>query len=272
MRVIVTGAAGFCGPHVVEAIRAAGHAVLGIDEPECDLVYEDTKLPAILDHAEVVVHLAAQPVVSWQGATHTWVNNVEGTRSLLERLPPTIRRVVFVSSSCVYGDDLSDGSRTIGPVSIYGASKLAGEALVSAYAARFGFSFAILRPVAIYGRGYRRGHVADFVRRYRNDGRVTAFDDGSQTKWGIHVSDVARTIAAEVTRKKSVTYDLATGPWSWRDTARVMGIVVEPGPSAAGFAGDAIRHADYHNAIGAHAMSVESGVRDALLSLGWERP
>lgn len=279
--ILVTGVSGFVGSHVFKAHNLAKNAT-GLDRQLSEL-HELADL-ASLDHfwpsrIEAVIHCAAVPEVGWwpdrAGNDEIWRSNVDGTRNLLEALPPNVRRFVFVSSSCVYGHDHQEG-RAVAPISLYGASKVAGEALVTAYAEKKGFTYAIVRPVALYGSGYRRGHVKDFIERYRKDGKVQAWDSGSQRKWGAHVEDLAEELVAlalEQNRASSVE-DFASEPWTWRDTARVMGIEVEPGPVAAGFVGDAIRTRDYRPAVlgWRKLRPVEQGVREALASLGWTGP
>lgn len=288
VRVAVTGSAGFLGRHIVERLQGARHEVVGLDLPAWDICgpWPYDRAPWLPVDTTAIVHCAAVPDVRGLDEDRTWDVNVNGTRRLLRNLHASCRTVLFISSACVFGHD-TDG-RPLAPVSLYGASKLAGEALCSAWAAAApGRRWAALRPVAMYGRGYARGHVRDFVEGYRRDGKVTALDDGSQRKEGVHAVDVANMIQALLhSEGMSGAWDIVGEPWGWQDTAREMGIDVEPGTSRAGFAGDPIRsrHAPLE-VVHTHAFegtegqrfvaapnTVRRGVREALESLGWVRP
>jgi UDP-glucose 4-epimerase len=272
MRVLVTGSSGFIGRHVVAGLMEH-HEVIEADWPRVDITHR-ADVARVADGAEAIVHLAAVPVpqrVHQDADDALWSANVDGTRAVCEAAQ--VRRVVFLSSSCVYGDDNGYVSaRHLRPVSLYGASKLAGEGLVTAYAERNQYHYSIGRPVAVFGGGMKRGHVVDFVERYRRDGSVTALDAGIQRKWGVHVADVVDWIRREVERETNVDLieDLAGNPWGWRDTAKLMGIDVKPGANGAGFVGDAMRTAPYQPL--ANARPVRLGVQAALDSLGWVRP
>lgn len=273
MNVVVTGGAGFLGSHVVERIGAE-HDVTSLDLPSWDILHAS---PEHFRDVDAIVHCAAVP--DPQGTDPmVWRVNVDGTRALLDAATQ-VQRIVFISSSCVYGDDTPvDGRRTelreLGPVSLYGATKLAGEALVSAWAARTSGTWAALRPVAIYGSRQPRGHINDFVARYRRDGSVKAFDTGQQRKAGVHVGDVADAVALLLAVGRGV-YDISSQPWSWRDTADLMGIRVDAGGSVRGFIGDALRSDGFDCtkllSLGWRARrSVRQGVLEALTSLGWQ--
>ena len=229
MNVAVTGCFGFVGSHIVERLAEAGHSISLLDLPYWDLAGppHGHNGPWLPQHIDAIVHCAAIPDVRGVDEDRLWDVNVNGTRRLLQHLPPSCRTIVFISSMCVYGHD-TDG-RPLAPVSLYGASKLAGEALCSAWAAQApGRRWVALRPCAIYGARYARGHVRDFVERYRRDGKVTAFDDGSQVKMGIAAGDVAEAVAHLLTRSSaSGAFNIAAAPWGWRDTAREMGIAAQ---------------------------------------------
>jgi nucleoside-diphosphate-sugar epimerase len=287
VKVVVTGGAGFVGSHIVERLKIE-HEVSVLDRPAWDMCADPEYVTASdmramwskLDGCEVVVHAAALPEVrAW--TDEIWSANVDGTRRVLDHMTArAVNIMIFISSSCVYGDDDRLGNREVRPVSLYGASKIAGEAIVSAWAALKPGQrrWCALRPVACYGHGYVRGHLKDFADRYRRDGRVSALDCGIQRKDGVHAADVADAVAILIADKTAHgPYDIAAEPWSWRDSARIMGINVESNGSARGFVGDAIRERGFDceklRAAGWQPRrSCELGVREALASLGWVRP
>ena len=182
MRALVTGAAGFIGSHLSDALVARGDHVLGVDcftpyYPEhvkrdnvaaltsssrFDLSEADLRtadLGELLDGVDVVYHLAAQPGVrlSWADGFATYDQlNIGVTQRLLEacRDRPALRRIVVASSSSVYGDaaaqPATEAQRCL-PDSPYGVTKLAAEALAIAYAHNFGVPTVCLRYFTVYG-------------------------------------------------------------------------------------------------------------------------
>jgi UDP-glucuronate 4-epimerase len=223
--VVVTGAAGFIGSHLAEALVDRGHQVVGIDcfttayppaekrrnlqrllgHPAFRLVEGDLvtlALDAWLEGAAVVFHQAAQPGVraSWGRDFATYVHhNIIGTQCLLEACARAeVPRLVAASSSSVYGDapDYPTTEESITrPVSPYGVTKLASEHLSLAYA-RPGVSdiaVATLRYFTVYGSrqrpdmAFRRFLAA----AYAGD-PITVYGDGEQTRDFTHVDDAVR--------------------------------------------------------------------------------
>ena len=224
-RCVVTGAAGFIGSHLAEALLAAGHSVVGIDcftdyydpavkrrniEPalaserfslaEVDLRRDD--LAPLVEGADLVFHLAAMPGLlrSWTDFDGYMTCNVQGTQRLLEALRQAgAPHLVHVSTSSVYGRDSSgDEDRMPAPISPYGVTKLAAEKLVLAYADIFDLPVTVLRYFSIFGPRQRPDmgyHI--FIERILDGQPITVFGDGSQTRGNTYVDDcVAATLAA----------------------------------------------------------------------------
>ncbi len=181
MRALVTGAAGFIGSHLVEALLARGFRVTGVDSftpyysrlrkeanlvgplasgeftlVESDLV--DADLTPLLEGVDVVYHLAGQPGVrgSWDSGFEEYLRlNVLATQKLLEAsLKAGVGRVVYASSSSLYGN--ADRYPTAeddvpAPFSPYGVTKLAAEHLCSLYTANFGLETVSLRYFTVFG-------------------------------------------------------------------------------------------------------------------------
>jgi nucleoside-diphosphate-sugar epimerase len=218
---LVTGAAGFIGSHLCERLLADGQEVRGVDAftdyyarplkesniaqlrdherfsfVEADL--GETPLAPLLEDAEVIFHLAAQPGVraSWGSDFATYVRqNVLVTQRLLEACreqPPA--KLVFASSSSIYGDaesyPTSEELRPR-PVSPYGVSKLAAEHLCEVYRTNFGLPAAALRLFTVYGPRQRPDMAfSRLVRCAIHGGSFELYGDGKQTRDCTYVGDV----------------------------------------------------------------------------------
>ncbi len=219
-RVIVTGAAGFIGSHLCERLLSAGHKVVGVDSfsdyyerdrkeqnlagarahenftlEETDLV--DADLRRILSGATVVFHLAGQPGVrpSWGGHFDRYVHdNIVATQRLLESLRDTpVERLVFASSSSVYGDAEMFPTKETAlprPVSPYGMTKLAAEHLTFVYMRNFGIPATSLRYFTVYGPRQRPDMAfCRFMEALVEEQEIEVFGDGEQTREFTYVSD-----------------------------------------------------------------------------------
>jgi UDP-glucuronate 4-epimerase len=249
MRALVTGCAGFIGSHLTEALLDAGHSVVGIDcfndnygreqklanlrqvreWRDFEFVPIDLSrgdLLAFVRCTDVVFHLAAEPGVrsSWGARYERYVqNNIIATQHLLEacRAAGGVR-VVFASSSSVYGDaGRSEGSpweaaaecltpppgefptRPLSecptrPISPYGQTKLSAEHLCGLYRRELGVDVVCLRYFTVFGPRQRPDMAFHrFLRAALSDAPITVFGDGRQTRDFTYVGDVvAATVAA----------------------------------------------------------------------------
>src|SRR5438094_6037972 len=219
-RVVVTGAAGFIGSHLCERLLADGHDVVGLDSfsdyyergrkeqnleglrgdsrftlEELDLVSADLAKP--LRGAKVVFHLAGQPGVrpSWGSHFDRYVqDNIVATQRLLEGLRETaIERLVFASSSSVYGDAEMFPTKETAlprPVSPYGMTKLAAEHLTFVYLRNFGIPATSLRYFTVYGPRQRPDMAfVRFMDALVEGHEIEIYGDGEQTREFTFVSD-----------------------------------------------------------------------------------
>ncbi len=219
-RVVVTGAAGFIGSHLCERLLGDGHEVVGIDSfsdyyervrkeqnletlrgdrrftlEEIDLVASDLAKP--MRGAKVVFHLAGQPGVrpSWGGHFDRYVqDNIVATQRLLEVLREVaIERLVFASSSSVYGDAEMFPTKETAlprPVSPYGMTKLAAEHLTFVYLRNFGIPATALRYFTVYGPRQRPDMAfVCFMEALVQNEEIEIFGDGEQTREFTYVSD-----------------------------------------------------------------------------------
>ena len=219
MRSFVVGGAGFIGSHLVDRLALRGPvtvfddlsvgklAFLGknLDEGRVRFVRGDARVPAELDAAiaahDVVFHLAANPEAR-RGLVDTRLDLEVGTIATHNVLDAARRhkaqRFVLASSGTVYGEtslSCSEGDLGALPISLYGASKLAGEALVSAFAECFALPGLIFRFGNVVGPRGTHGVALDFFAKLRaHPDHLDVLGDGSQSKPYLHVSDCADAI------------------------------------------------------------------------------
>lgn len=228
MKALVTGAAGFIGSHLTGTLLDRGFQVTGLDSftdyyprsiKEANLApsrkrdgfefvegsVQASDLPALLDGKTHVFHLAAQAGVrkSWGRDFRTYTeNNIEATQRLLEAcVGRPLHRVVYASSSSLYGDNVSIPMKEDAlpqPVSPYGVTKLAAEQLCYLYFVNHGVPTTSVRYFTVYGPRQRPDMAFNkFIRAALGGQPITLFGDGEQTRDFTYVSDaVAATIAA----------------------------------------------------------------------------
>ena len=215
-RVFVTGAAGFIGSNLVDRLLADGATVVGWDNfstgqerflegarrhASFSLVRGDNLDPPALTAAmrgcEAVFHLAANADVRF-GTDHPKKDleqNTTATFNVLEAMRANaIKRIAFSSTGSVYGEAPLIPTPEDAPfpiqTSLYGASKVAGEALISAYGESFGLEGYIFRFVSILGERYTHGHVFDFHRQLLDHPEsLRILGDGTQRKSYLYVQD-----------------------------------------------------------------------------------
>lgn len=237
MRLIVTGAAGFIGSNLVDRLLAEGHQVTGIDNfstgqlrflaeaqksNRFKLVERDLlDLPGLIGsfhEADWVIHLAANADVRF-GTEHPrrdLEQNTIATYNVLEAMRANgVKRIAFSSTGSVYGDAAVIPTPEDAPfpiqTSLYGASKLAGEGLISAYCEGFGFQSCIFRFVSILGERYTHGHVFDFYKQLKRDpANLYVLGNGKQRKSYLYVQDCidAVLVAIEKAPDKVSVYNL----------------------------------------------------------------
>jgi UDP-glucose 4-epimerase len=176
-----------------------------------------------MDGCDTVIHLASNPDIA-AAATNPMIDFDQGTaltQNVVEAMRRTgTRQILYASGSGVYGDlgeyAASEDYGPMIPVSTYGASKLAGEALISSYCAMFDLTGCAFRFGNVVGPRQTHGVGFDFLRQLLvDDANLTILGDGGQSKSYIHVSDViaAVMLAAQVSTASFSTYNVATGDY-----------------------------------------------------------
>jgi len=172
---------------------------------------------------DVVIHLASNPDIA-RAVNEPEVDFYQGTlltNNVVEAMRRTgVRRILYASGSGVYGDlgsqEADEDFRPLLPVSTYGASKLAGEAIISAYCFMFGLTGYAFRFGNVVGPRQTHGVGFDFVRRLHADPtRLPILGDGRQSKSYIHIFDVVAAVmhAERHCEKQFEVFNVATGDY-----------------------------------------------------------
>jgi UDP-glucose 4-epimerase len=245
LRYFLIGGAGFIGGHFVDRLMADSdvlkvtiydnfssgrewHLERHLGSLKLHVVRGDARearalMEAMRDH-DVAIHLASNPDIA-RAVTEPAIDFDQGTyltHNVLEAMRITgTSQILYASGSGVYGDlgevDAHEDFGPLIPISTYGASKLAGEALISAYSHMFGIHGCVFRFANVVGDRQTHGVGFDFLRQLlASPKRLRILGDGSQSKSYIHVSDVVDAVllsAAAPGAERFRTYNVATGDY-----------------------------------------------------------
>lgn len=214
-KVLVTGGAGFIGSHVVDRLAKMGNSIVVLDnlssgrrefisqhlkKKNFKFIQTDLLSKESSDYfkgIEEVWHLAANPDVRI-GIEDTRIHleqNVIATYNVLEAMRENdVKKIIFTSTSTVYGEakqiPTPEDYTPMIPISLYGASKLACEALISSYVHTFEMQAWIYRFANVIGRRSTHGVIYDFINKLRaNPRELEILGDGNQTKSYIYIDD-----------------------------------------------------------------------------------
>ncbi|MBV9818670.1 MAG: NAD-dependent epimerase/dehydratase family protein [Solirubrobacterales bacterium] len=256
-RVIIVGGTGFIGSHFCDALLAderttrltlydnfssgqewhySDHAGDGrLQVVRADANDLRTLCGAMAGH-DLVIHLASNPDIA-AAMTNPAIDFHEGTlitHHVVEAMRRTgVARIAYSSGSGVYGDlgevEATEDHGPLVPVSTYGASKLAGEALISAYAHMFEMRGCAFRNGNVVGRRQTHGVGFDFVRRLRDDPtQLTVLGNGTQSKSYILASDVVAAFLTALDAETDVpfrSFNVATGDYV--TVREIVGLALE---------------------------------------------
>jgi len=250
---VVTGGAGFIGSHLADTLVSRGDEVVVIDSlcagnrdmiaghidsgrirlVQADLLGNDWQ--DMLRGADRVYHLAADPDVR-QSAVNpdpTMQNNIVATYRVLEAMRKSgVKELVFTSTSTVYGDasviPTPEAYTPLEPISIYGASKLACESLISAYCHSFGMRSWNFRFANIIGSRSGHGVITDFIRKLEaNPHELEILGDGKQTKSYLEVHACIDAVLFTVDHSTDTVNTFNIGSEDWIDVKTIADIITE---------------------------------------------
>ncbi|PAU85538.1 UDP-glucose 4-epimerase [Halorubrum salipaludis] len=206
---LVTGGAGLVGSHLARALRDRGAAVRvaddlskgtrdrvpdGVDFVEADLTDPEDVAEAVTGDLDVVFHFAAYTDTNYDDDRELFEANTAMTYNVIERMREVgVDRLAFTSSSTVYGEAPRPTPEDYGPlepISIYGSSKLADEALISTHAHSYDLTAWVFRFANIVGPRQRGNVIPDFVQKLDADPtELEILGDGRQEKSYMHVTE-----------------------------------------------------------------------------------
>jgi UDP-glucose 4-epimerase len=227
-KALITGGTGFIGGHLAHQLLTDGWEVTAVDRApikkgdllnnidnkkfhfmNCD-VSDNEEFIEVSKNIDQVFHLAANSDVSVSDP-HTDIRDTFMTTvSVLDAMTANrIRKLFFASTSAVYGDKrnvtISEEEKDLRPISYYGASKLASEAMIHSYSHMNGIDALILRVANVVGPRMTHGVIFDFVNKLKRDQtKLEILGDGKQRKHYIHVSDMMSAVSM-------LSYDISDG-------------------------------------------------------------
>ena len=247
-KVFVTGCAGFIGSHMVDELLSHDNDVVGVDNLSAgkmaflseaqrtkrfkfvplDLFKQD--IAPAMSGCDAVFHFAANPDVR-QGPSNTHTHfdqNIEVTFRVLEAMKDLkVKNIAFPSTSTVYGEATQIPTREdygpLVPISIYGASKLACEALIASYAYTFDMEAVLYRFANVVGSRSTHNVIHDFIHKLETDNtklEILGAEPGTNKSY-VHVSDCVKgmLLGAETSQAKVEIYNIGS-----EDTLDVKGI------------------------------------------------
>jgi UDP-glucose 4-epimerase len=233
--ILITGGCGFIGVNLIKYLGNLGYKIRVLDnlsvgrkenllDAGCLLASDSLIIGDIRDQealsqnikgVDAIVHLAAHTrvVESLSKPQETWDINTKGTFNLLEACRLTgVKTFIFASTNAALGEQTPPFNETKipKPISPYGASKLAGEALCTSYSHSYGLNTVILRIGNSYGphSKHKASVIAKFIKRAIQNEPLAIYGDGKQTRDFIHVNDVCQAINLCLTTTKSISGEI----------------------------------------------------------------
>ena len=281
MKYLVTGGAGYIGSHICDRLLERGHEVVAIDNMSTgqerflenasknknfvfanrDITQHANILDLWMQNVDCVYHFAANADIrkGFQDHSKDFSQNAVGTLNVLTAMKKSgVRKIVFASTAAIYGEPnifpTPENCPLPNQTSLYGATKLAAEGLISAFCEGYGFEGYAFRFVTVLGPRYPHGFAFDFVRKLLDDpARLEVLGNGMAQKSSLHVNDCVDALmhicedkqTAKTSDKKFQVYNIGTENWYYvKDAAQwvcdAMGLKprLEFGSTIRGWPGD----------------------------------
>lgn len=231
MKILILGSAGFIGGHLYTKLASLGHEVIGIDNffhpsnnpNNVNTLNEDIRSPkieALIAEVDIVYHLAAQIHVDYsiEKPVETFDINVNGTINVLEACRKHKKKLVFASSSEIYGSSQSDYMAESHPVdaqSPYAVTKLAGDKLCTVYKDVYGMDIDVIRNFNTFGI-YQNdtsygGVIAKFTKAALEGEDLTIYGDGTQMRDYMYIDDALQGYMMSLNGSLDVPTNFGTG-------------------------------------------------------------
>ena len=253
---MVTGGTGFIGSALVRLLLSQNYHVTVVDHlsgsrsqnlvPYTSLenlkiigldLLDEVKLAQIVKECDLVYHLAANVDVrkGYLNSEVDFLNNIVATRNILESMRKSTRckKIIFTSSSVVYGEPhiipTPENYGPLKPVSLYGASKLASEALISGYVGTFGLKSVIFRLANVVGASSEHGVIFDFFRKLKqSEGKfLEILGDGHQNKSYLYIDDCVNALVTGLCHSGSELEIFNVGADDQVDTNTIAQIIID---------------------------------------------
>jgi UDP-glucose 4-epimerase len=253
--ILVTGGAGFIGSALVPLLLTRNYHVTVVDHrPKSKLqglepffsvdnfefvridLLEEKELKDVIKECDLIFHLAANVDVrsGHQDTEIDFVNNIVATRNVLEsmRVSDKCKKIIFTSSSVVYGEPLviptPEDYGPLKPISLYGASKLASEALICGYVGTFGIDAVIFRLANVIGSSIGHGIIFDFFKKLKQSkGKyLEILGDGNQRKSYLYIDDCINALAVGLYQFSSGLEIFNVGSDDQIDTNTIAQIII----------------------------------------------
>ena len=254
--IMVTGGTGFIGSALVSRLLSQNYHVTVVDhlsgrssqnlEPSTSLenlevigldLLDEKKLAQVVKECDLVFHLAANVDVrkGYLNPEVDFLNNIVATRNILEcmRKSNRCKKIIFTSSSVVYGEPhiipTPENYGPLIPLSLYGASKLACEALISGYVGTFGIKSVIFRLANVVGASSGHGVILDFFRKLKlSEGKfLEILGDGHQNKSYLYIDDCVNALVTGLFQFGSELQIFNVGADDQVDTNTIAQIIID---------------------------------------------
>jgi len=239
MRILIAGGGGFIGSHLTDRLLEQGHHIICVDNffsgqkinvdhlkdnPNFQLIEHDVTEPISVDNLDQIYHLAcpASPVYYQYDAIKTIRTNVLGTIHMLELAEKNKARLLFTSTSEIYGDpmvhpqteDYWGNVSTLGPRACYDEGKRVAETLTTEYHRQKGVDVRIARIFNTYGPRMKKNDgrvISNFIVQALSGDSITVYGDGSQTRSFCYVSDTVEALMRLMASEKAGPYPVNVG-------------------------------------------------------------